>query len=318
LLALFAFGALAWSYRLDMYGALTSGSGPLYAFAYADNHVGIPVNLVLSFVTLAFGFMVAFAMWRDQRRTALVLVTGILLIPYLAIKAGPWLAEQFATERDATRRERPYQVIRALYTNQAFGADSAHMPDAPASLAIESPAELARDVSVWDPATIVQSLSRARRGASVFEAQAWRESPVGPIATAIERPVGGGRWMGIRVLASGEEPQGSVLRVDSLGRSDLSDLALPPALIQEGASGDTVIADSTGVVAAPRGSRRTSASCPRICPSATRASSGCATCASACAPSRRSSPSAPLSGRRSSATRCGGSSTSTRLPTTIP
>jgi uncharacterized membrane protein (UPF0182 family) len=251
LLALFAFGALAWSYRLDMYGALTSGSGSLGAFAYADNHVGIPVNLVLSFVTLAFGFMVAFAMWRDQRRTALVLVTCVLLIPYLALKGGPWLAEQLATERDATRRERPYQVIRALYTNQAFGADSAHMPDAPASLAIESPAELARDVSVWDPATIVQSLSRARRGASVFGAQAWRESPAGPIATAIERPVGGGRWMGIRVLASGEEPQGSVLRVDSLGRSDLSDLALPPALIQEGASGDTVITDSAGVVAAP-------------------------------------------------------------------
>ena len=250
-LALCAFGALAWSYRLDMYGTLTSGSGPLYAFSYADKYAGIPVNLVLSFVTLAFGCAVTFAMWRDQRRTALILVTCVLLIPFLALKGGPLLAERFASERDATVRERPYQAIRALYTNQAFGADSVHLPDAPSSLAIESPAELARNVAVWDPATIVQSLTHARRGASVFEAQAWRESPAGPVATAIERPVGGGRWIGIQVLASGEEPQGSVLRVDSVGRPDLSDLALPPALIQEGATSDTVIADSAGIVAAP-------------------------------------------------------------------
>jgi uncharacterized membrane protein (UPF0182 family) len=250
-LAMCAFGALAWSYRLDMYGALSVGTGSLGAFTYADKYAVIPVNLVLSFVTLAFGFAVAFAMWRDQRRTALVLVTFVLIIPFVALKGGPWIAEKFAVERDANIRERPYQAIRALYTNQAFGADSAQMPDAPATLAIDSPAELARNVSVWDPATIAQSLTRARRGSSVVDAQAWNESPAGPVATAIERPVGGGRWIGIRVLASGEEPQGSLLRVDSLGRSDLSDEPLPPALIQEGASGDTVVADSAGVIAAP-------------------------------------------------------------------
>ena len=250
-LALCAFGALAWSYRLDMYGTLTAGSGPLGAFTYADKYAVIPVNLVLSFVTLAFGCAVTFAMWRDQRRTALVLVTCVLLVPFIALKGGPWLAEHFASDRDAVARERPYQAIRALYTNQAFGADSAHLPDAPATLALETPAELARNVSVWDPAAIAQSLTHARRGASVVEAQAWRESPAGPIAMAIERNVGGARWLGIQVLASGVEPQGSILRVDSLGRPDLSDLPLPPVLIQEGASGDTVIADTAGIVAAP-------------------------------------------------------------------
>jgi uncharacterized protein len=250
-LALCAFAALAWSYRLDMYGTLRAGSGPLGAFAYADKYAVIPVNLVLSFVTLAFGCAVAFAMWRDQRRTALVLVTCVLLVPFVALKGGPWLAERFASERDPALRERPYQAIRALYTNQAFGADSAHLPDAPATLSIDSRAELARTVTVWDPVTIVQSLTHARRGASVIEAQAWRESPAGPVATAIERPVGGGRWIGIQVLGTGEEPQGAVLRVDSLGRPDLTDLALPPALIQEGATTDTVVADSAGIVAAP-------------------------------------------------------------------
>ena len=251
ILALCAFGTLAWSYRLDMYGTLTAGSGPLGAFTYADKYAVIPINLVLSFVTLAFGCAVAFAMWRDQRRTAFVLVTCVLLIPFIALKGGPLLAERFAGEHDAMQRERPYQAIRALYTNQAFGADSAHLPDAPSSMAIENRAELARNVTVWDPATIVQSLTHARRGASVIEAQAWRETPAGPVATAIERPVGGGRWIGIQVLASSEEPQGAILRVDSLGRPDLADLALPPALIQEGANGDTVVADSTGAIAAP-------------------------------------------------------------------
>jgi uncharacterized membrane protein (UPF0182 family) len=250
-LALCAFAALAWSYRLDMYGTLTAGNGPLDAFSYADKYAIIPINLVLSFVTLAFGCAVAFAMWRDQRRTALVLVTCVLLIPFAALKAGPWLAERFSSERDRTLRERPYQAIRALYTNQAFGADSAHLPDAPATLAIDSRSELARNVTVWDPATIAQSLTHARRGASVIEAQAWRESPAGPVATAIERPLGGGRWIGIQVLGTGEEPQGSILRVDSLGRPDLSDLAFPPALIHEGATNDTVVTDSTGIIAAP-------------------------------------------------------------------
>jgi uncharacterized protein len=249
-LALFAFGALAWSYRLDMYGALTQGSGPLGAFAYVDKYAVIPLNLVLSYVTLAFGFGVGLALWRDQRRTALVLVTLVLVVPFLAFHVGPWMAEQLSGQRDANARERPYQQIRALYTSQAFGADSVHMPEASSSLSLMTPLELARDVTVWDPAAIVQSLTRARR-ASVTEAQAWRESPAGPVATAIERPTTGDRWVGIQVLATAAESPGGIVRVDSLGRPDASDLSLPPALIQPGATTDTVITDSTGTVAAP-------------------------------------------------------------------
>jgi uncharacterized protein len=245
-LTLFAFAALAWSYRLDMYGTLTDGHGQLGAFTYVDKYAIIPLNLVLSFVTLALGSGAALALWRDQRRTALVIVTLALIIPFVALHAGPWLAERFASERDKGARDRPYQMIRELYTSQAFGADSSRMRDAPANIAIENPTDLARNVTVWDPAAIVQSLAHARRGARLIDAQAWHESPAGPVATAVEQPDVGGseRWMGIGVLGSAADPQqGAIVRQ--------ADITLPPVLIHEGTLSDTVITDSTGTVAAP-------------------------------------------------------------------
>ncbi len=248
-LALFAFGALAWSYRLDMYGALSSGRGPLGAFSYADKAAVIPINLVLSFVTLAAGVAITITLWRNQRRPALALVTLVLIVPFIAFRVGPKLAQRFSAERDPAVRERPYLSIRAIYTSQAFGADSAHLPDT--FLALASQADLAHNVSVWDPAAIVQSLARARRGATVFDNVAWHLSPAGPVATAVERLQGATQWTAISVLATVPDDRGAILRVDALGRPDQTDVTLPPALIVDGAGSDTVIADSAGVIAAP-------------------------------------------------------------------
>ena len=174
-LALVVYWAAAWSYRLDMYGALTDGSGLNGAFTYADHKAIIPLNLVMCVAVAGAGVAVLFVLWKGQLRTALVITSMAVVVHLVAFKLAPSLANQFATARDPTVREQPYAAIRALYTRTAFGADQLH--DSTSGLHLATPAELARTVPVWDPAALTVAIERGggRRTAAVDSAASDKE-----------------------------------------------------------------------------------------------------------------------------------------------
>ena len=255
-LALVVYWAAAWSYRLDMYGALTSGSGPNGAFTYADHKALIPLNLVMCVAVAGAGVAILFVLWKGQLRTALVITTMAVIVHLVAFKLVPSLANQFATVRDPAVREQPYAAIRALYTRQAFGADQ--LRDSTAGLRLATPAELARTVPVWDPTALTVAVERSggRRTAAVDSAMAWSESPGGPVATAVARggpstPNAADHAIAIRVSGIATDEHGGIVRVDANGHPDAVDVPLAPLIVRPGATEPLVVADSNGRITAP-------------------------------------------------------------------
>ncbi len=74
------FAVVAWNYRLDAYAVLTHGSGPAGLFTGTDHHFVIPAERMLALLLLAGGVVTAFALWRNQVKTALICVSASLLL----------------------------------------------------------------------------------------------------------------------------------------------------------------------------------------------------------------------------------------------
>ena len=120
---------LAWSFRLDMYGVLTSGSGPDGAFGYVDHKVLIPGNLILAIATLASALVVVWAGWTGQGRLAGAAILGIMVLALLTREVAPFIGEHIAEERDPQRRELPYQNARVAYSRRAYATDAIRRAD---------------------------------------------------------------------------------------------------------------------------------------------------------------------------------------------
>src|SRR5690242_9872144 len=120
---------LAWSFRLDMYSVLTSGSGPEGAFGYVDHKVLIPGNLILSIATLGSALIVVWAGWTGQGRLAGAAILGVMVLALLTREVAPLIGERIAEEQDPQRRELPYQQTRAGYTRRAYASDAVRSAD---------------------------------------------------------------------------------------------------------------------------------------------------------------------------------------------
>jgi uncharacterized membrane protein (UPF0182 family) len=255
-LALVVYWAAAWSYRLDMYGALTAGSGPNGAFTYADHKVIIPLNLVMCVAVAGAGVAILFVLWKGQLRTALAITAIAVLVHLIAFKLAPSLANEFAAVRDPAVREQPYAAIRAIYTKTAFGADQ--LRDSTSAVHPATPADVVREVPVWDPGALTVAIERAggRRTAAVDSAVAWSDSPAGPVATAVARggpssPNVAERANAVRVSGVTTDEHGGIVRVDATGRPGDQDVPLAPIVVRPGAMEPLVVADSSGHIAAP-------------------------------------------------------------------
>jgi uncharacterized protein len=255
-LALVVYWAAAWSYRLDMYGVLTAGSGPGGAFTYADHKVIIPLNLVMCVAVAGAGVAILFVLWKGQLRTALAITTIAVLVHLVAFKLAPSLANEFAAVHDPAVREQPYAAIRALYTRTAFGADQ--LQDSTSAIRPATPADVVHEVPVWDPAALTVAIERAggRRTAAVDSALAWSDTPAGPIATAVARggpstPNVAEHAIAVRVSGVTIDEHGGIVRVDATGHASDQDGPLAPIVVRPGAMEPLVVADSTGRIAAP-------------------------------------------------------------------
>ena len=175
---------LAWSFRLDMYDLLTSGSGPDGAFGYVDHKVLIPGNLILSIATLGAALIVVWSGWTGQGRLAGAAILGIMLLGLLTREVAPFIGERIAEEQDAQLRERPYQQTRAGYTRRAYASDAVRRADTSASF--PSVIALSRSVAIWDAPAISRALETTMR--ADVGSLGWHASPAGIVADVPERP----------------------------------------------------------------------------------------------------------------------------------
>lgn len=238
---------LAWSFRLDMYGLLSNGSGPDGAFTFVDHRVGVPANLILSLVTLAAGILVIWAGFAGQLKFASAAVLGTVVIALIGREVVPGIANHWGTEPERTARERPYLATRAGYTRRAFAVDRVRTRDS--SVAFASLAAARPWIPMWDAPALSRVIGTAGSGPRL----SWHASPNGIVAeqlrTLSAQEVTHPSWSLTSVLGWAADEHGAPVRVDAGGGPGLDESLIEPPLIRPGAPSFTVVADSLNRVA---------------------------------------------------------------------
>lgn len=255
---LFTLGAvllllLAWSYRLDAYGLLHSGSGPLGAFSAIDHRVGIPANLLLAVAAVAAGMLVAWSGWTGHIRVAFVTLTVMLLAALTVRQIVPPIAERFVSPADPEARERPYREIRSGYTRRAYDVDRLTRGGPPDER--PSFADAARGAPLWDGAALARAIGRPREAAKPVGAVGWDEQEGRVVGFVVEQPTGpgsveaGADWGIARVAADVTDDRGAPLPRDD--PDALEARGLGGVLVHDSATSYYLVSDSGGHVAAP-------------------------------------------------------------------
>jgi uncharacterized protein len=255
---LFTLGAvllllMSWSYRLDAYELLLSGSGPLGTFSAIDHQVGLPSMLVLSALAVAAAMLMFWSGWTGQIRLAFFTLTTVLLGALVLREIVPTVAERFVRPADPEVRDQPYRATRSGYTRRAFDVDRVVREDTAAPA--QSFADAARGASLWDGAALTRTLAGDGGGAKPNGSVGWDLQDGRVVAVAVEQPSGidtaesAPQWRVLRIAADMADERGGVVsRVDP----DASPASrLPSVLLHDSAASYYVIADSADHVAAP-------------------------------------------------------------------
>ena len=96
---------LAWSYRLDIYDSLLSGSGPGGAFSFSDHRTIIPISIWLAYITAGTALVVFYFGWIGQVRAATMTLIAVLLISVLLRHVTPIFMRHYVAAGAETVRE---------------------------------------------------------------------------------------------------------------------------------------------------------------------------------------------------------------------
>lgn len=237
---------LAWSYRLDMYALLVSGSGDAGAFAYVDHHVGVPGDLLLSLVTLGAALIVTWGGVARQLRLSAIAVIAVIVFSIVVRGIAPALVTHSGTEAEQAARERPYLETRAGYTRRAFAVDAIGRADS--SIGYASIADAVPWVAAWDPPALSRAIDDGRAVDDQRARIGWRVSPHGLIADVVDPPPSGAAphapWTAARVVAAGADERGAPLELPELGVAPGDEAPIEAPLVYPGAPLMTIVADS--------------------------------------------------------------------------
>lgn len=244
---------LGWSYRLDAYALFLIGSGPGESFTSVDKNFGIPANLVLALGTIGAAGLVFWSGWIGQVRVAFITVTAILIFALSVRQLLPPLFQRLSAPTDAEQRERPYQAIRASFTRQAY--DLGRIARADSSDASPTLPAAARGVSLWDAPMLARAVQRTRRQRRLSGGMGWERRDARILALLTEEPTqgdaaeSGQTWSLTRVETTMADERGGYVATDESRTEDVA--ALRAAIVYDSLDSYVVIADSTGVIAAP-------------------------------------------------------------------
>lgn len=250
---LFALGAilllvLAWSFRLERYELLMSGTNG--GFTMLDHVPGLTVSIILSMFFIASAIMVFWAGWSGQVRLGFGVVTICLVVTLLLRHLLPLAYGWSYPVANEDVRNRPYVETRNGYTQQAFALDSLLVSEVPP--VHDSVQALASRLPAWEPRPLAMALQRTTTRGD-FAPSVGITSHNGIVRELLleRRPTDD--------AVGPDQRSWSVLSVDPTsvsagGRAPLLSLqprSIPPVLIQEQAPGYLVVFDSSGAVQGP-------------------------------------------------------------------
>lgn len=240
---------LAWGYRLDAFGLLHEGTGPLGAISAVDHRIGIPSNLGLAILAIASAMLVAWTGWIGQTRVAFVTITVMLLAALAVRQVVPAVGGRFVTSEDPEALEQSYREIRHAYTRRAYAVDAVER----ATLTEAAPAfdDALRGASLWDEEAMRRLLAAPRQGSRPNGSIGWEAQDGRLVALALEQPFGPESaealpaWRLARVAADLTDDRGSpVPREDPSSTGE----ALRGIMVHDSATTYYVLSDSGHLV----------------------------------------------------------------------
>jgi hypothetical protein len=253
---------LAWTFRLDAHYALIEGSGPEGMFTAADRRGTIPANTTLALLTLAVAALALWTGWTGQLRIAVTLVAVLLIGAVAARQIAPRSAASTAADEARTvapeeelfsgsvaPADRPYALMRAVYTRRAFGVDQLRRLGDDV-LAIPAP-DAANSISAWDPSALTRAAARISGG--VPHRVGWSMRGAGLDAKVPAAPsedaASAASWTVLRFAAPLADAQGDVMpRAEELTHPER---VLAPVRIVDGAQGYLLVSDAPDAIAGP-------------------------------------------------------------------
>lgn len=236
----------AWSFRLDMYSLLSSGSGPDGLFGYVDHRVAVPGDLLLSLATLGAALIVIWAGFVGQFRLAGISVLTTLAVAILVREVAPLIAEHSGTDADRAVRERPYAATRASYTRRAYGIDAVARADS--SIGYPTLTAALPWVPVWDEPALTRAVDVGRVSDDEPVPTSWIATSGGIIAEIVGAPPAGASsrapWTVARIQAAEADERGAPVRAAAPDASGGEDMPLDAPLVYPGAPPVAIIADS--------------------------------------------------------------------------
>jgi uncharacterized membrane protein (UPF0182 family) len=104
----------AWSFRLDMYALVTSGTGPDGLFGFVDDKVGVTGDLVLALATLGSAAVVIWGGFAGQFRLAAVAVLTSVVLGLLVHEVAPFAVDHL-TLTHWRSRDNDYMAARRVH-----------------------------------------------------------------------------------------------------------------------------------------------------------------------------------------------------------
>lgn len=236
---------IGWGWRMDRFERLSPGSGVWLdatteaVFTAFDHRIALPYRALTAFATIPIAVVLVYAGWRGHLRTALTMLSTLLLLGPVASAVLPTVAKRPLDTPEGRQRQRPYRNTALLYTHRAFGVDRI----ARDSVATLAPSQLSRQVSAWDPAALEALVTAGSRRDSAV-AVAWRGGSSGLEALAVQRPLqpSNDDWTTARYVAAGADDAGRPFFAPTLGDGRLRNVVVhpdaPPAMLLPDTRGD--------------------------------------------------------------------------------
>ncbi len=238
---------IGWGWNIDRFERLSPGSGVWLdatteaVFTAFDHRLALPYRALAAFATLPIGAVLVYAGWRGYVRTALVMLSTLVLLGPVASAVLPLVAKEPLSTPQGRASQRPYANAARLYTRRAFGVDDIAR-DGVARVPL---ARLSQSVSAWDPAALAALADNGRRRDSTVGV-AWNVRATGFEAIAVQRPGGDSEWGSLRFAATAADDAGRPFYAPSLGDGRFDEVRVHP-----GATGALLVADRRGDIAAP-------------------------------------------------------------------
>lgn len=240
---------VGWGWRIDRYERMTPGSGVWLdattdaVFTSFDYRIALPYRALAAAATLPIATLFIYAGWRGYLRTALVMLSSMVLLGPVASAVLPVVARQPLDTPAGRAAQRPFRNTAALYTRRAFGVDAIAREGA----ATLTARDISRYVSAWDPAALGELAANGRRRDTTV-AVSFASATGGLEAVVVQRARDpeANDWGSRRFVAPSADDTGRPFFAPSLG-----DGRFAPVLVHPDASGPRLVADRRGSMAAP-------------------------------------------------------------------